>query len=60
MNNRTKQKFKMTLILLTILVPTTLFSMTLLNQGNNNDHTRVTPDGDGNLFENYEEDNYFP
>jgi len=34
MNVRTKQKFKTILILLTIFMPTTLFSMILLNQGN--------------------------
>ena len=34
MNVRTKRKFTTTLILLTILVPTTLFSMILLKQGN--------------------------
>jgi len=34
MNVRTKQKLKMTLILLTIFVPTTFFSMILLKQRN--------------------------
>ncbi|NVM18896.1 MAG: hypothetical protein HWN80_14365 [Candidatus Lokiarchaeota archaeon] len=60
MNVRTKQKFKMTLILLTILVPTTMFSMILLNQGNIVDYGNTTMDGDIDNFEIDKEDDYYP
>jgi hypothetical protein len=60
MNVRKKQKFKMTLILLTILIPTTLFSMILVNQGKQVDYSDTTTDGDVNHFALDEENNYFP
>ena len=60
MNVRTKQKFKMTLILLTILIPTTFFSMMLLNQGNQVDYNNTIIDEDVNHHEFDGEDNYFP
>ena len=60
MNVRKKQKIKMTLILLTILIPTTLFSMAFLNQGNRVDYGNTITDGDINHLEVDGEDNYFP
>ena len=60
MNVRKKQTIKMTLILLTILIPTTLFSMILLNQGNQVGYNNTTIDEDVNRLELEEEDNYFP
>jgi len=60
MNVRAKQKFKMTLILLTILIPTTLFSMILLNQGNQVDYGNASIDEDVDNFDIDKEDDYFP
>jgi len=60
MNVRTKQKFKTILILLTIFMPTTLFSMILLNQGNQVDYGNTTIDGDVDNFDIDKEDDYNP
>ena len=60
MNVRAKQKFKMTLILLTVLIPTTLFSMILLNHGNQVDYGNASMDGDTDNFDIDKEDDYFP
>jgi len=60
MNVRTKQKFKMTLILLTIFMPTALFSMILLNQGNLFDNSSTTIDDDVGNFDIAKEDDYYP
>ena len=60
MNVRKKQKIKMTLILLTILLPITLFSMIFLNQGNRVGYSKTATDGDINHVEVDGDDNYFP
>jgi len=60
MNVRTKQKFKTILILLTIFMPTTLFSMILLNQGNLFDNSSTTIDDDVGNFDIAKEDDYYP
>lgn len=60
MNVRPKQKFKMTLILLTILIPTTLISMIFINQGNPVEYRDASIEGDFNHLGYDEEDNYFP
>jgi hypothetical protein len=60
MNVRTKQKFKMTLVLLTILIPTATFSMILFNQGNYGDKNNMISDREANLFGREGGDNYYP
>jgi len=60
MNIKPKQKFKSALILLMILIPTSLYTMVILNQGNFVDKDITTNDGDIINNEMVDQHNFSP
>ena len=60
MNIRSKQKFKSALILLMLLVPASLYTIVILNQGNFIDKEITTNDGDIINNEMVDQNNFSP